>query len=173
MNHFTHCTKHENWVKKSDGIPTHDFEITYPIDTSLGVGAKIMHDGEKLTTVRKNNVIELRITSWAGYSAGAVHVYGKLHIPGTVMITKDGGNMSQGGYGVPPYISGFVIDITRKITQEEIDIDKKRKYDKMWEWMHAGDNTTRFDTEEEIIKRATYIFTKWFTGGWEFKVKDD
>ena len=174
-NNYTHCTKYENWLKKSGGYPSHDFEITIPIDISLGVGAKHIHDGDKLVTLRpteSEKTIRLKISSWIGYDGDAEHVYGKLIIPHNVSITKDGSTLSSSGYGVPNYISGWDIELTRKVTQKEIDDDKKRTYDKKWEWHYVGDNTTRFNTEEELIHRATYIFVKWFTGGWKFKLEE-
>mgnify|MGYP000852326510 FL=1 len=80
------------------------------------------------------------------------------------------------GYGTPDYISGWDIDITKELNQHALDLDNAgHPADKCFEDMELGEKTTRFERDEEdmLIKRATYIFTKWFTGDWKFKVEDN
>jgi hypothetical protein len=173
-NNYTNVDKFEKWLEKEGGYPSHDFEITQPIDVSIGVGATYMDDeyGE-LVTSRFDKTIEFKISSWIGYSPDAEHVYGKFRIPGVELKLPEKGSKSTGGYGTPNYISGWDIDITRVLTQEEIDEDKLRKYDKKWEYNYAGDNTTRFNTDKELIKKAKQVFKEWFTGGWKLKIIND
>lgn len=175
-NNYKGCTKFENWLKKSGGYPTMDYEITHPIDFSLGVGAKHKEGGVTIRGDKYDKTITLKISSWIGVSAGARHIYGKLVIPSLTLLQDDGSKGSRSGYGTPDYIGGWSIDITKELNQHAFDLDDAgHPADKCFEDMYLGEETIRFERDEEemLINRATYIFIKWFTGDWKFKVEND
>jgi len=156
-NDYKGCTKFENWLKKSGGYPIMDYEITHPIDFSLGVGAKHKEGGATIRDNKDDKTIILSITSWIGISSGARHIYGKLKIPGTTLLQDDGVKGGRSGYGTPDYISGWSVDITKELNQHALDLDNAgHPADKCFEDMDLGESTTRFERDEEemLINRA-------------------
>lgn len=83
------------------------------------------------------NIAHLNISSWVGISIGANHCYGKLN-----------------------YQDEDRIEIKRILTH--VDADKLNDYDRndVFESYNAGDECTRFDTEQEIIDSAIEIIKK-------------
>lgn len=81
----------------------------------------------------KTNIVNLEISSFEGISDGAVHYYGKLC-----------------------YNSEFPkVELQRKLNKR--NIGKFRK-----EFYHIGDVTTRFNSENHVIRAAKRIWKKLF-----------
>lgn len=174
-NSYSNCEAFDEWLSKMGGYPRMDYEITEPIDMSLGVGA-IDSDGNVTMREKDDKVINLIISSWIGTSAGARHIYGKIEVPRVHFKLASGGTGSRSGYGVPNYISGWEIKITKELDQKAKDLDLKgHPADACFNDMEIGEETTRFERYEEelLISKAREVFEKWFTGGWKFKVIDD
>ena len=172
MREVTNNKTAQDWMDKHDGnAPQMDFIFEAPFDSSMGVGC--VYDGQ--TFFRKRNVIELKIDSWIGYSAGARHMYGKIYVPGLNYKFKGGGIGSIGGAS-PDYISGWKIDVTKLLTQKDLDLDNSlHEGDRCFELEEVGDRTTKFEEyDEKLLKEtAKAIFDKWFTGDWEFKIEEE
>lgn len=171
-NTYKNCETFDEWLSKSGGYPHMDYEITEPIDISLGVGA-IDYEGNETIRGKDERIIEVNIDSWIGISSGARHIYAKLVIPNVTSIDKNGHSISRSGYGVPNYISGWSIHITKELDQKAKDLDLEgHPADTCFDDMDIGEPTTRFEKYEEdlLITRINEVFNKWFTGGWVLKI---
>lgn len=175
-NDYANVESSEDWLSKEGGYPTMDYDITQPIDFSLGVGAKHNDGGVTVRDDKYSKTVILKINSFIGQSAGARHVYGVLLVPSTSMVFNDGTKGSRCGYGTPNYISGWKIHITKELNQLALDLDEQgHPADKCFEDMELGEETTRWERteEDELIAKGKLVFDTWFTGDWKFKIEDD
>lgn len=155
-----------------------DVDPTIPKDRGIGI---------KFTDSNKNQFVTvyndefprpavLDITSWRGISAGAIHYYGEIQIRGLMQELvkvgkKDDPFFKKGHtYGMsdcPEEAQSFHIQVTRPVTQTDLDMDGGRAF----ECYNIGDPTHRFETEEELIAAAKKSFKRIFGSGWKLVLK--
>lgn len=154
-------------------------EKNIPLPDNYGESLFFDHpDGDKLKSyVRRDKKgyreVRLEITSLRG-AIGAVHYYAKL-IDCSLSITsiKDVNNKSSlGGYGtknVPEKYTDLRIELSRPVTQKDIDHDKHCGRDK---YMTAklGELTRGFWTESEALDTGIAVFKLLFKGKWKLVI---
>jgi len=149
------------------------------IKPDFDVGKTFTNDRGSFTTVRNKGQREVSFdwSSYVGISMGAMHYYGKLrfygnafHIDSLVDGDKKGwmevgkiGNFC-GAFQKPEELDGLQIELTRPLTQEEID-----KYPSRWKGRYgihtAGQPTSCFDTLDDVIKRCKEVYEQIFVKG--------
>lgn len=126
----------------------------------------------------KNNMIRtatLNISTYRGVCSDAIHFYGKIKIQGVILEYKDtpGRSTMSSKFGhLYQYTYDWVLQ--RRVTQEDLDRDKKARYkaDIRFEWAHVGDKTQRFDSYEDVLNFGIEVFKQRFTGNWQFFLSD-
>jgi hypothetical protein len=164
----------DEWVAKGGLTEGKDVDITVPFPVNIGCGVTMQREGKTWTASREYGgrdkkylkTVTLEVRTWRGVSAGAVHYYGVLKTNG-MEFTNPTEHSTYGscGFGVPDYLESFKIELTRKLTQAEIDADPRR-----WEYYHHGSNVTGFNTPEEVIEHGTKEMRRLFPKGWKFVV---
>jgi hypothetical protein len=171
MDKYNNTERWDKWIADGGITEGKDYDITVKIPADLGVGVTTQSENVTLTSTREMGgrmmkdylkTVTLKVSTWRGISGGAVHYYGKLEFH-SVDFAREGSEsrLSSCGYGVPDYLESGKFELTRPVTQAEIDANPK-----MWEAYHDGDKTDRFDKVQEVIDRGTEIFDKWFEKGW-------
>jgi hypothetical protein len=98
--------------------------------------------------------LELRISTYKGIAAGAIHHYGALHLPNIDFI-KFGTNICSRGYLMPSVLNK--ITLHRELTSKNIKEEHLTGY-------HAGNMCAGFINCEEIIEKAKIVSKKYFPG---------
>lgn len=171
MDKYNNTERWDKWIADGGITEGKDYDITVKIPADLGTGVTTQSENVTLTSTREMGgrimkdylkTVTLKVSTWRGISGGAVHYYGKLEFH-SVDFAREGSDsrLSSCGYGVPDYLESGKFELTRPVTQAEIDANPK-----MWEAYHDGDKTDRFDKVQEVIDRGTEIFDKWFENGW-------
>lgn len=150
-------------------------ELPDIINDDYGIGIEMFDSGKKYVSISEYpRPIYLRITSWRGISSNARHYYGKLFIYEPELEEYDNNNTivrrcSISGYTPfkPDEAKSFDIEIVRKLTAEDIRLDKKR-----WDCYWEGDDVNAFDRYEDILKLGKKIFKNRFTGNWKLEIQD-
>jgi hypothetical protein len=152
-------------------------------DKDYGVGLKYKdNDGTEFISAlhdEDDRGVTLRVTSYAGISAGAQHYYGRLvnfGLPAKVLKnptrnswTRVGKIVSISGYGdvcKPKEMLGLDIELTRAVTKKDLPILNRGELHASWK---IGDRTTGFFTQADVIERGREIFKKHFKG-WKLKI---
>lgn len=134
---------------------------------------------------RKDEVRDLiiTVTSFRGMCAEAIHYYATIHADG-IKISYDA--IDEKGNKYPVSVYGYLgeefknlpydkqciysncydIEVTRPVTQEDIDKDPSR-----WELYDVGSKTPAFEDPEEAIKIAKKVAKARFPKGWKIIVK--
>lgn len=145
------------------------------IETNYGVGLSFTdEDGKKWKSVCTEDprIVTLRTSSYRGLAWDAIHYYGRLDFSGLGQIPFKAGKKAKVLYtgGIcdkfkPKEMDRLIVELNRKLTVKEVKTDKKR-----WEYFKAGNWTTCFNTEEEVIERGKEIFEKCFGKGWKLEI---
>ena len=177
MEKYINTERWDQWVADGGITRGRDKGITVQIPVDLGVGVQKLIDGKLCTATReyggrdKNylKTVTLNISSFVGVSIGAQHCYGVLRASG-VEFEREGSasRYSPVGSKIPAYLQAINFEITREVIQAMIDADPE-----MWEYYDAGGVTDRFDTVEEIVKKAKAVFKQWFGKGWKLVLEKD
>lgn len=170
-----HC---QSFNKYPDVFPE-DYGMDFHLDSNPELYTKkLMYGSDKRRCI-------IEITSFAGICFGAVHYYAKIKADGVHIcrddVDKDGNKTTVyiGGYickefkELPrdkqaEYSSFYDIEITRPVTQDDIDSDKIR-----WEGYEVGYKTNAFYTKEDAIETAKRVAKARFPKGWIIKVNDE
>lgn len=117
--------------------------------------------------------ITLSITSLQG-SIGAVHYYAKLkdYSIHFTAIEDVENKSSVGGYStknVPSKYQDFQIELSRPVTQKDIDHDKRWGRDEFM-MSKMGDLARGFWTEDEAIQIGIVVFKLLFKGKWKLRI---
>ena len=110
----------------------------------------------------------LKIDSYIGVCAEAMHYYGEIEIQGVDMEYDDNHTMSTMSNDEKYPLSHFVYTLVlrRPITEHEIQNDPLRWGD----YYLPGDLTNCFNSVEEIVSLAKKVFKFRFLGDWEFEI---
>lgn len=149
-------TLERDWLEKH----CRDFG-KYPsvITKDMGLDLVISDRPDLLAKPPERFEVELEITSFKGFSPGAVHYYGVLCYVGP---TITDGKAIYGGYisevykamgrEVTDLYRTIRIEVTRPVTEEEINNDPDR-----WEGYCEGYSTSSFNTKSALLAVATNI----------------
>lgn len=130
--------------------------------------------GHRSTNQIRRATIE--ISSFRGVSIGAIHYYGILSVQGVHLVYDDNPNCSTNDWDCekqyPLSNYRYKLQLTRPITEEEIAIDEELgSHLARFPYQQAGDLTTCWNSEEEIIEFAKEVFKARCVGKWELYVK--
>lgn len=119
----------------------------------------------------------VEITSFRGISIGAIHYYGHIIVQGVNMEYDERPGTStmcgdcEDKFPLSRY--SYKLQLTRPITQEEIDIDNELGSElARFPYQDVGDLTQCWENEQDIIDFAKEVFKARFKGNWEFYVED-
>ena len=171
------------WINKTGIIEDSGFNLTKRIDTSdhdyieeeggiipknYGSGIKIIDDkGQVLFTPEpdKNPEVELRISTWMGTSAGAIHYYGVLQFSAPWFHYKDGhGSTLPGDIKI---CGSNKIELTHPLEAWEL-----RDYPGSYKCWRVGDYYRGFYTVDDVIKVGKEFFKEYFEKGWKLKITE-
>ena len=163
-----------NWLKEHVCLCDNStiFDAKFPIPTNYGEGFQFEYNGEIFETRGKwengKRILDLSVTTFASYTAGATHYYCRVRLPLICKNTARGvwivGNIVD--EKVPKQFRDVTFDLCKPLTLEEIENDRQDR----WNGFYEGDPRNAFYTEEEMLEVINSL-TKYFDDGWRFKIK--
>jgi len=164
-----------------------DLEFNYPDiftdDCGLGYEAETERNGviRKLRAVptwgyRKQNEkrrVTLKISTYRGQCADAIHYYVEMYIQGVNMefVDEPGHSTMSGGWEKDNPLSSYSysLTLTRAVTQADKDEDEKAfcEAEKHYEYYRVGQQIPKFNTLKDVHELAMEVFKARFSGNWE------
>lgn len=172
---YQNTERWEQWLEKGGITRGRDVDMSVPFPADLGCGVQKTYNGKAWIATREYGgrdkkyfkTVTLEISTFRGISIGAQHYYGNLHAPSPEFTCPtEKYTHGSSGSGTPEYLKSIKVELTRVLTQKEIDDDPQR-----WEYYYAGSNTDCFDTVEEVIAHSKEVFKRLFPKGWKFVIK--
>jgi hypothetical protein len=135
MKEYNNTERWDKWLADGGITEGQDVDIKIKIPADLGLGVTTQSNGHTLTSTREMGgrmmkdymkTVTLKVSTWRGISSGAVHYYGHLEFHG-VDFEREGSDsrLSSCGSGVPDYLESGKFELTRPVTQAEIDANPK------------------------------------------------
>lgn len=167
------------WYKNSgfeSRIEGRDIDFTMKVPKLLGEGTlfKTENSLKKAHVDLDNNgkrTIYADITTYRGMCVEAVHYYCRMRTSGVYWKNLDetGQSTMYGGFTkFPKYCDSIEVEITKKLTIEEIERDSRR-----WEHYEEGDNVVAFEDINELREKIETEFERIFgSEDWILKINE-
>jgi len=162
------------WSKIDVRDRMYDHELKQKLPPDIGVGFEYTEeDGTRMISCVDEDPREVRleVTSFRGVSPGAVHYYGKLEFYRAwfrKLDAPDDGTVSICGRSddlIPPQVKFGCIELTRALTQHDLTDRYLRDRFKNYK---VGERQYTFNEITQVIRRARFVFRKWFLPGWKY-----
>ena len=154
----------------------------YPDVFSNETGFDLVIPGHSEFYIKKRNerLIKIRISSFIGICAEAVHYYANIEADGVYICKIDengkerciGGNICKEYDNLPNEVKDtaswfYKIEVVKILTQEMIDNDPER-----WRGYRPGWKVNAFNSPEEAIETAKRVAKARFDGDWTIQVDE-